>query len=230
MQEARHDKSKEETNLERLNLFTDGVFAIAITLLVIEIKVPVLAVYTDHHLLEHLSEIRYKFLGLLISFVIIGYYWAVHHRIYGYVKKYTLELFWYNAAFLFSIIILPFSSGLVGEFSSHTDMHVPYIVYCINMIFAGMLNSILWIYVSNPRRDLLTRKISRSRIKLGFYRSMIFPSVFLLSMLVSFFLPVISKLLLLLIPVLLRWGMKKLERKADKEEGIVAEIEASKKL
>lgn len=227
MKEAKHDESKEEFNLERLILFTDAVFAIAITLLVIEIKVPVLEAFTDHDLLEHLSETPYKFLGFLISFVFIGYYWAVHHRIFGYIKKYTPSLFWYNLAFLFSIITLPFSSGLVGEFSSHTEMHAPYVIYCVNMIFVGVLNCILWIFVSNPRKDLLTRKISKSRIKLGVYRSLIFPAVFLLSMLLSFYLPIISKLILLLIPLLLHWGMKKLDHKADKHEGILFDHESN---
>lgn len=223
MKEAKHDESKEEFNLERLILFTDAVFAIAITLLVIEIKVPVLEVFTDHALLEHLSETPYKFLGFLISFVFIGHYWAVHHRVFGYIKKYTPSLFWYNLAFLFSIITLPFSSGLIGEFSSHTEMRAPYVIYCINMIFVGVLNCILWVFVSNPHRDLLTRKISKSRIKLGIYRSLIFPAVFLLSMLLSFYLPIFSKLILLLIPILLHWGMKNLEHKADKHEGIISD-------
>jgi len=53
-------------------LFSDGVFAIAITLLVIEIKVPALSELTDHHLWEMLSEMGFKFVGFLISFGIIG--------------------------------------------------------------------------------------------------------------------------------------------------------------
>jgi uncharacterized membrane protein len=218
MKEPKHDESKEDFQLERLILFTDAVFAIAITLLIIEIKVPVIKEFTDHDLLEHLSETPFKFLGFLISFGIIGHYWAVHHRIFGYIKKYTSSIFWINLIFLFPIVTLPFSSGLVGEFSSHPDMRVPYIIYSLNMIVIGIVNCWLWVFLSNPKRELLTRKISKSRIKLGIYRSLVFPIVFLISMLVSFTFPILSKLILLLIPIILHWGMKQLEHKADKHE------------
>lgn len=218
MKEAKHDSTKEEFQLERLIFFTDAVFAIAITLLVIEIKVPVLTVFTDHALLESLSETVLKFFGFLISFGIIGHYWSVHHRIFGYVKKYTSSLFWLNLAFLFSIVTLPFSSGLVGEYSSHMQMNLPYVVYTTNMCITGILNCWLWVYVSNPQREMLTRKIPSSRIRLGVYRSLIIPIVFLLSMFLSFKFPIIGKISLLLIPIVLHWGMKGLENKADLNE------------
>lgn len=218
MKEAKHDESKEEIQLERLILFTDAVFAIAITLLIIEIKVPILKEFTDKDLLKHLSETPFKFFGFLLSFGIIGNYWSVHHRMFGYIKKYTTSIFWINLAFLFFLVTLPFSSGLVGEFSSHTNMKIPYIIYSLNMIIVGLLNCWMWVFISNPKRDLLTRKISKSRIKLGVYRSLVFPFVFFISMLLSLYFPITSKLILLLIPVILHWGMKQLEHKADKHE------------
>jgi uncharacterized membrane protein len=218
MNEARHDDSKESFQLERLILFTDAVFAIAITLLIIEIKVPVLETFTDHALLESLAETPFKFLGFLLSFGIIGHYWAVHHRIFGYVKKHTPALFWVNLVFLFFIVTLPFSSALAGEFSSHTEMQVPYIIYSVNMFLVGLINCLLWLFVSNPKRDLLTRKISQSRIRLGFYRSLVVPVIFLISMFASFAFPLGAKFLLLLAPVILHWGMRGLERRADKHE------------
>src|SRR5678810_781896 len=118
MHQPRHDISRTQFQLERFIFFSDGVFAICITLLVIEIKVP------DHHdifsdpsLWKYLSGRSLNFLGFLISFGIIGHYWTVHHRIFGYVKKYTSSLFWINLAYLLSVVLLPFSSGLLGEYS-----------------------------------------------------------------------------------------------------------------
>ncbi|MEP7196380.1 MAG: TMEM175 family protein [Saprospiraceae bacterium] len=221
MKEAKHDESKENFQIERLTFFTDGVFAIAITLLIIEIKIPVVTIYNDHSLWENLSETLFKFEGFTISFIIIGHFWSVHHRIFGYIRKYTSILYWINLAFLFTIVTIPFTSGLVGEYSEHSNMFIPYIIYSINMCLTGFMNCFLWYYVSDPNRDLLTRRIANSRIKLGVYRSLVIPLVFLVSMVVSFFFPVFSRFILLLIPIILHWGMSKLEKRAGMDEVIV---------
>ncbi len=221
MEEAKHDESKAHSQLERLTCFTDGVMSIAITLLVIEIKVPEITVLkdiSDNFLLQNLSHTAFKFIGFLISFGIIGHYWSVHHRIFGYVKRYTSTLFWVNLIFLLSVVILPFSSGLLGEYSTHMEMNVPYTIYVINMVFTGLANCLLWIYVSDPKRDLLTRKISKSRIKLGLYRSVIIPLVFIVSLVISFFLPITARFIPVLIPFALHWGMKGLEKSANLQE------------
>jgi len=221
MHHPRHDLSQNQFQLERFVFFTDGVFAICITLLIIEIKVPnqeELKIYTDSSLLKYLSHAALQFFGFLISFGIIGHYWSVHHRIFGYAKNYTTTLIWINLAFLLSVVLLPFSSGLLGEYGSDTTMYLPYGVYVANMCFTGFMNCWLWLYVSNPKRDLLTRKISRARIQLGLNRSAVVPIIFILSFLISFILPVISRFIPALIPIILHWGMKGLERKADKKD------------
>jgi uncharacterized membrane protein len=225
MEAAKHHESREEFQLERFSFFSDGVFAISITLLVIEIKVPALAEHTDKALLNYLSETSFKFLGFLISFGIIGHYWSVHHRIFGYVKKYTSSLFWINLAFLLSAVLLPFSSGLLGEYSSHTEMNVPYIIYVLNMCFVGLTNWWLWAYVSKPERKMLTHYISPARIRLGVVRSLIVPIIFLVSLACSFIWPLPSRFIPILIPVFIHFGMKKLEQRANLQEVIVPEKE-----
>jgi hypothetical protein len=97
-------------------------------------------------------------------------------------------------------------------------MFLPYAVYVANMCFTGFMNIWLWLYISNPKRNLLTRKISRARIKLGLYRSLMIPVVFLISLLLSFFLPVFSRFIPAVIPFILHWGMKGLERSADQKD------------
>jgi uncharacterized membrane protein len=218
MHHPRHDISRTQFQLERFTFFTDGVFAICITLLVIEIKVPSreeLGVLSDASLWKYLSHASLKFFGFLISFGIIGHYWSVHHRIFGYAINYTTTLIWINLAFLFSVVLLPFSAGLLGEYASETKMYLPYAIYVANMCFTGFMNCWLWLYVSNPKRDLLTHKISHARIELGLYRSLVVPLIFILALLISFFLPIVSRFIPILIPIILHWGMKGLERTAD---------------
>jgi len=182
--------------MERFIFFSDGVFAICITLLVIEIKVPdklEYHIFNDAGLWDYLSHRALIFLGFLISFGVIGHYWTVHHRIFGYGKGYTSGLLWLNLGFLFSVVLLPFSSGLLAEYGSDPGMYLPYGIYVGNMCLTGFMNCWLWLYVSNPRRNLLTHKISSARIRLGLYRSLIVPTVFIISFIISFFSPLISR-------------------------------------
>lgn len=221
MNHPRHDASRTKFQLERFVFFSDAVFAICITLLVIAIKVPdpdEMHIYTDAALWKYLSHNSLKFLGFFISFGIIGHYWSVHHRIFGYAQNYTTSLIWINLGYLFSVVLLPFSSGLLGEYASNTGMFIPYAVYVANMCFTGFMNIWLWLYISNPKRNLLTRKISKARIKLGLYRSLMIPVVFVISLLLSFFLPVFSRFIPAIIPFILHWGMKGLERRADQKD------------
>lgn len=230
MREPKHDKERQDFQLERFTFFTDGVCAISITLLVIEIKIPDLSAPSDLLLWQSLSSMSLRFLGFIISFGIVGHYWLVHHRIFGYVVKYTTKLLWLNLAYLFTVVLLPFSAGFLGEYSAYSNLKLPYGVYTFNMCLTGFMNVWLWIYVSNPKRKLLSRVISKSRINLGIYRSLVIPVIFIISFLVSLGFPFISKLILLLIPIILHWGMKGLEKRAEVEEVPSNKIIANNKI
>src|SRR5689334_15215764 len=108
-----HNELRKEFQLERLILFSDAVFAIAITLLVIEIKIPEMPreVATEQKILAGLGHLIPKFIGFLISFLIIGQYWTVHHRLFGYVINFNNRLLWLNLLFLLAIALMPFSTG-----------------------------------------------------------------------------------------------------------------------
>ncbi len=223
MMEPKHDETKMNFQVERFITFSDGFFAIVITIMIFELKVPEITgplIPSDHLLWERLTKMGLKFLGFFISYGIVGHYWSVHHRIYGYALKYTTALLWINLGFLLTVALLPFSSALLGEYSSHHNMHLPYGVYVLNVCFVAFMNTWMWIYISNPKRDLLTRKISAARIKLGVYRSLVIPIIFLLSFFVSLFFPIISRFMLLLIPGILLFGMGSLERNANRDEVI----------
>src|SRR6476620_7839398 len=102
MNQPFHNELKKEFQLERMILFSDAVFAIAITLLAIEIKVPEVAknIVTDQLLTEKLDELLPKFIGFLVSFFVIAIYWVVHHRMFGFVVNYNRKLLWLNLIFL----------------------------------------------------------------------------------------------------------------------------------
>lgn len=221
MNHPRHDVSRTKFQLERFLFFSDAVFAISITLLIIAIKVPdrdEMNIYGDAALWKYLSHNSLKFLGFFISFGIIAHYWSVHHRIFGYAINYSTSLIWINFAYLFSVVLLPFSSGLLGAYASDTSMILPYAIYVGNLCFTACMNIWLWLYISDPKHNLLTHKISKARIRLGLHRSLMIPIVFLISLLLSFFLPIISRFVPIIIPFVLHSGMKGLERRADEKD------------
>jgi uncharacterized membrane protein len=218
MAEARHDKSKMHYQLDRISFFSDGVFAIAITLLIIEFKVPVIEHPTDLLLWHALSHMGLQLIGFVISFFIVGYYWSVHHRIFGYVDNYTSRLIWLNLLFLFSVVLLPFSSGLLGEYTSESHLHIPYGIYVLNIILTATMNGILWLYVSNPTKKLLTHDLSPERIQLGLYFTFVVPVIFIISFLVSFIEPLIGRLIPVLIPFVLNYGLNGLSKRALEKE------------
>jgi uncharacterized membrane protein len=220
MAQAGHSANKTHFQLDRISFFTDGVFAIAITLLVIEFKVPVIEHPTDHLLWDALKEMSWKLLGFIISFCIVGYYWSVHHRIFGYVEKYTSRLVWLNLLFLFSVVLLPFTSGLLGEYASETHLLVPYSFYVINICLTALMNAVLWFYVSNPKHDLLTHQISKERILLGFYFTLVVPILFIISLLMVNFSPTFGRLIPLTIPFILKYGLNGLTTRAIAKEKI----------
>lgn len=218
MGEARHDISKMHYQLDRISFFSDGVFAIAITLLVIEFKVPIIHDATDTLLWDSLAHMGWKLLGFIISFFIVGYYWSVHHRIFGYVNNYTSRLIWLNLLFLFSVILLPFSAGLLGEYSSELALHIPYGIYVLNIVLTAIMNVVLWLYISNPQKKLLTHEISPERIRLGLYFAYVVPFIFLLSFLMSLKYPIVGRLVPAFIPLILKYGLNDLAKRALEKE------------
>ncbi|MDQ6902764.1 MAG: TMEM175 family protein [Bacteroidota bacterium] len=218
MQEPRHDKERQYFQVERATFFVDAVFAITITFLIIEITPPVIKHPTDQLLWDNLTAMGFKFLAFLITFGIVGHYWSVHHRIFGYVIKNSSSLIWLNLGFLLTVVALPFTVALWGEYRVESNLKIPYAIYTANMILTGLMNTWVWRYVSNPKRMMLTRQISRARINLGIYRSLVIPLIFLLSFLVFLLSPIVGYCVLLLIPIILHWGMRGLEKRAERDE------------
>ena len=91
------EQFNDEAGLERLVFFSDAVFAIAITLLALDIRLPIEAVHlSDLQLFNSLVDIWPKYLSFLISFLVIGNFWIAHHRRYRYISRYDTRLLLLN--------------------------------------------------------------------------------------------------------------------------------------
>jgi uncharacterized membrane protein len=126
----------------RMEALTDGIFAIAMTLLVLELKVPDLAkTVSSAELLHKLGEEAPAFFSFLISFLYCGLLWFLHHMAMHFVKHVKLGLAWLNLLFLMSISILPFSCGLLGHFLHNLAAQE---IYFGNMLVASLLLAGQW--------------------------------------------------------------------------------------
>ena len=142
---------KKEFQLERLILFSDAVFAIAITLLVIEIKVPVLPEADTHAMKEALAEKIPEFFGFILSFAVIGQFWISHHRMFGYVTGYTNGLLWLNLLMLLCVVLVPFTSGLNSHYGG---LDIVWMVYSLNMTMISLSLYFLYRYIGNAKRNI----------------------------------------------------------------------------
>jgi uncharacterized membrane protein len=179
-----HDifENRSQFQLERMILFSDAVFAIAITLLIIEIKIP--EVHEHETVLEAFK--RYDtfngILSLAVSFAIIGQFWTNHHRLFGYVNNYDGKLLWVNLHMLFWVILMPFSSALSTKYPAAP---LAWGVYCFNMFMIGMSIYFLWRYVTNPKRKLSWIANNPAVRKMALVRSFSISCVFLLGVLLA---------------------------------------------
>ncbi|RZK32855.1 MAG: DUF1211 domain-containing protein [Hymenobacter sp.] len=177
-----HDRT--EFQLERLILFTDAVFAIAITLLVIEIRVPELHHATEAEAINGLLRLIPKFIGFFISFFVIAIYWVAHHRIFRFVRRLDTSLIWINLFFLLGIVLMPFTTAYQSEYSL---LRTPWIVYSVNIIVVGFMQVRMQAYLRH-RAHGLTLAHEHAHPDLDLYRPLSSPLVFAFSILLSFFL------------------------------------------
>jgi uncharacterized membrane protein len=140
-----------ETN--RLEAFSDGVIAIAITLLVLEIKVPT-ELPEGTGLLNALARQWPSYLALVTSFTTILIMWINHHRMFTYIWRTDTVLLLLNGGLLLGITILPFTTALVAEYLQKPDAEVAAIVYNGNLIFTAIFFNLLWSYAAHKNRLL----------------------------------------------------------------------------
>ncbi len=214
-----HNELRKEFQLERLILFSDAVFAIAITLLVIEIKIPELHEnVSDRALLQSLAHLIPKFIGFIVSFMMIGLYWTVHHRMFGFVTSYSPKLLILNLVFLFFVALMPFSTGFYSEYAGpdmfRHQLMVPMIFYVLNFCGMGFLNYFMWVYITNPKNKVAEPPVDLLLVRQARASSLVVPIVFLAMIPVAYFTNVIfAAYMPMLIPVILRILKKKIEKK-----------------
>lgn len=140
---------QDKLGLERLIFFSDAVFAIAITLLALDIRLPSGGESPSNtQLLAQLLEIWPKYLAYLISFLGIGTFWLGHHRRFRFIRRFDRGLLTLNLLFLMVIAFVPFPTSVISESGNRTAT----IFYALTMILGGLMLAALWWHASRHNR------------------------------------------------------------------------------
>jgi len=138
------------TSLDRINAFSDGVFAVAITLLVVGIAVPAFkGAHTNANLWRSLSAVWAHFVVYVLSFLIIGAFWHRHHDLYSHLKRGNPRMVWLNTVLLMVIVFIPYATSLMGRYG---DISLAVAIYSVTMALACILMESLCLYATKGRR------------------------------------------------------------------------------
>jgi uncharacterized membrane protein len=130
----------------RLEAFSDGVFAVAITLLVLELNVP-----TGDHLWHKLADEWPSFAAFAVSFWVIGIIWVNHHSVIDHIGRANRTVLFLNLLLLFAVVFIPFSTALFADhLKSGEDEEAAAAVYSISMTFMSIGFGLLWTYITHP--------------------------------------------------------------------------------
>ena len=161
----------------RLNALSDGIFSVAMTLLVLDLKLPDT---TAGPLTAMMARLLPKLLSYGLTFAVVGAFWLSHHRMLRHIAGYNRVLLWLNLLFLALLTLVPFPTDLIGRFNTDAaDAQLAWTVYSVNLSLLGLTLFAMW------RAALADGLVTRGAPAwLGGYlgaRVLITPAVFVLS-------------------------------------------------
>ena len=147
----------------RLEALTDAVFAIVMTILVLELSVPVITEGSAHaELWPRLINTWPKFLSYGLTFLMLGFMWIFHHRQFSHIKRTDNVFSWINIIALMFVALLPFSTSLLGEY---IDEWVSVLIYGGNFLACTIARYIAWLYATGNYR-LVDKDIDPREVKI----------------------------------------------------------------
>ncbi|MFW2332254.1 TMEM175 family protein, partial [Ilumatobacter sp.] len=163
MSDEAHASAQQERrrNPDRVTAFVDAVFAIVITILVLEINVP--AELSEQSLREALDEIWPTLIAWVISFLIVGMYWVWHRDLFIKMRAVNRDVVWLNLVFLLPVCLVPFAAAVLGEYH---DEAIALHLYGAVLIAVSLTRILLYWYVSR-RPQLLWEPPDQRSLRLG---------------------------------------------------------------
>ncbi|KAB1194288.1 DUF1211 domain-containing protein [Haloferax sp. MBLA0076] len=173
---------REQEETDRLLALSDGVIAIAITLLVLEITVPEIPVGRPVSILSNLVfDQWHEFFSYVLSFLVIGNYWVLHRRIFLHIEAHDRSVVWLNLLFLLLVAFVPYGTSLFSMYPTRFGV----VFYAGILALTGLILTLLWSYAS--RHDILEEGLTSTLVVLEGARFLASPLVFVFSIVVANF-------------------------------------------
>jgi uncharacterized membrane protein len=188
----------DEISKSRIETLTDGVFAIVMTLLVLEIAVPQLShSEVAAELTKELLELWPVLLSYATSFIILGFFWIAHDDQFHYIKRANRILLWITIFYLMFVAFVPFSTSLIGEYR---DQQISVIIYGINISIVGFWEYVRWRYATKDHH-LVDSDLDPTFITIMSKRFLLGPTIYLIAVAISFVSTQVSLVLFIATPL-----------------------------
>lgn len=210
--------SQEEVSTSRLETLTDGIFAIAMTLLVFGLAVP--ANLSQKKLDAALKGLLPSLLSLVISFLILGVLWMATHTEFRSIRRADHTLMWLNLFFLLSVTLVPFSAGLLGRYPTSIEV---VIIYGGNLLFCLFFHMGMWLHATR-NRQLVDADLPTNLINFGTSLALFSIVMYSIAIIVSFLSTWVSLVIYTVTPIPYILGVfyRRLDsiRKSSQEQAI----------
>ncbi len=205
-------KDSAHFSLHRLENLTDGIYAIAMTLLVLSLPLPqVTGTSVDNDILTHMGKHADLFISYALSFMLLGSFWVVQLKIFKYIKSSCIPHIWGNLLGLLVVCLIPFTSSMMGyhnhTFTANLMFHINILLISILFIYQG---AVLLRYpetIADGHDIISVKRVIRI--------NMVLPVVSISGIIVSFFSPKMSTLVYISVPVLVNRLRTKLPGGSD---------------
>ena len=192
------DAPKQYLGTNRLEALVDGTFAIAMTILIFDLKVPEIAhEATQTQLVPALLKLLPNFIVYIVSFIMLGVYWIGQHNTSKFIQRTDRTFLWLSIGFLATVVLIPFSTALLAHYGNDQAVEI---IYGANLLLIGMLSYIQWEY-ANWNHRLVDHAIPRRIVQAVRWRIAMAPLICIVAILASFVSTGISLWAYMLIPM-----------------------------
>jgi len=184
----------------RLETLADGIYAIAMTLLVLNIEVPLVDPPPSAAVLRRQFLSRWPlFVHYVLSFVLLGSFWIIHHVQFQYIKRVNRTVLWINIFGLMFVALLPFSTSFMADYGEY---QLPAVFFHCNLFAIGFIIYLNWSYMTR-KQHFMKHHLGKIKVEKGKKKNMVIPFISLICIIISFIIPRWSMAPYILIPFIL---------------------------